>query len=100
MTLAICVVPVLIVVILRALQYEPLGWIEAYDKPALIGGHLAIAFGSLGALFSRMMSFQSRFASIDYDEAASSIVGLSLNLRQIIGAIGSLSAIFSRSSAN
>lgn len=88
-TFALCFVPFLLVVAARAFGFDPLGWIDADDKPVLIGGYLAIAFGSLGALFSRLMSFQQRFASIDYDEAAGVFVGLSLDLRQIVGSIGS-----------
>jgi hypothetical protein len=55
-----------------------------------VSGYLAIAFGALGALFSRLITFQTRYRDIHYDEAISTFVGRSLNLRQTVGSIGSL----------
>lgn len=54
----------------------------------------AVAFGALGAIFSRLISFQARFALIDFDEAATTYVGRMLNIRQAVGAIGALVIFF------
>ncbi len=93
-TFATCLVPFLLVVIARAYGSDPVAWVAAEFKTALFGGYLAIAFGALGAIFSRLISFQQRYGSIDYDEAASTFVGDSLNLRQMVGSVGALTLFF------
>lgn len=93
-TVALCLVPFLVVVTVRASGDDLIGRINAEYKTTLIGGYLAVAFGALGALFSRVISFEQRYGSIDFDEAASTFVGRSLNLRQIVGSVGALVLFF------
>jgi hypothetical protein len=88
-----CVGPFIVLCIAQALGYDLLAKVGDF-RSTLIGAYTAIAFGALGAIFSRITSFQGRFASLDYDEVASSFVGRSLNLRQAIGAIGALVVYF------
>ncbi len=88
-----CVAPFTLLCLVQAAGWDPLARVGDL-RSTLIGGYTAISFGALGAVFSRVTSFQTRFASLDYDELASAFVGRSLNLRQAIGAIGALVVYF------
>jgi hypothetical protein len=90
--LGFCVSPFIILCVAQGLGYDLLARVGDF-RSTLIGGYTAIAFGALGAIFSRITSFQSRFASLDYDELASSFVGRSLSLVRPSGQLGPLSFI-------
>ena len=93
-TFLLCVLPFLFVVLGQALGLDPLAKVPEQFQTALVCGYLAIVFGALGAIFSRLIRFETRQSLIDYDEAISTFVGRSLNLRQVVGAIGALVLFF------
>jgi hypothetical protein len=93
-TFLLCVLPFLFVVLGQAGGLDPLAKVPAEFKTALVCGYLAIVFGALGPIFSRLIRFETRQSLIDYDEAMSTFVGRSLNLRQVVGAIGALVLFF------
>ena len=93
-TFLLCVLPFLFVVLGQALGLDPLAKVPGQFQTALVCGYLAIVFGALGAIFSRLIRFETRQSLIDYDEAVSTFVGRSLNLRQVVGAIGALVLFF------
>jgi hypothetical protein len=93
-TFLLCIVPFLFVVLGQALALDPLAKVPGQFQTALVCGYLAIVFGALGAIFSRLIRFETRQSLIDYDEAVSTFVGRSLNLRQVVGAIGALVLFF------
>ena len=93
-TFLLCVLPFLFIVIGQALGLDPLAKVPEQFQTALVCGYLAIVFGALGAIFSRLIRFETRQSLIDYDEAISTFVGRSLNLRQVVGAIGALVLFF------
>jgi hypothetical protein len=93
-TFLLCVLPFLFIVLGQAIGLDPLAKVPPEFKTALVCGYLAIVFGALGAIFSRLIRFETRQSLIDYDEAVSTFVGRSLNLRQVVGAIGALVLFF------
>lgn len=56
----------------------------------MYGLYTAITFGLLGALFSRLTSFQSRYATLDYDQIGALFGGRVLVTRLLFGMIGSI----------
>lgn len=67
----------------------------ATSKPATTKFHMyglftAISFGLLGALFSRMVSFQSNFGALDYEQGVGIYSGRALFVRLLFGMIGSI----------
>ena len=94
MTFLLCILPFLFVVLCQALGVNLLAKVPEQFQTALVCGYLAIVFGALGAIFSRLIRFETRQSLIDYDEAVSTFVGRSLNLRQVVGAIGALVLFF------
>jgi hypothetical protein len=93
-TFLFCVAPFLLIALARAPGWDPMAAVPADFRTSLICGYFAVAFGALGAIFSRLTTFQARYAAIDYDEAASTFVAQSLNLRQVVGSVGSLIFFF------
>lgn len=93
-TFLLCVLPFLLIVLGQARELDPLAKVPREFQTALVCGYLAIAFGALGAIFSRLIRFETRQSLIDYDEAINTFVGRSLNLRQVVGAIGALVLFF------
>jgi hypothetical protein len=93
-TFFLCVFPFLAIVLGRAWDLDPLAKVPRDFQTALVCGYFAIVFGALGAIFSRLIRFETRYGLIDYDEAVSTFVGRSLNLRQVVGAIGALVLFF------
>jgi hypothetical protein len=93
-TFLLCVLPFLLIVLGQAREFDPLAKVPKEFQTALVCGYLAIVFGALGAIFSRLIRFETRQSLIDYDEAISTFVGRSLDLRQVVGAIGALVLFF------
>jgi hypothetical protein len=93
-TFLLCVLPFALIVLGQAGEFDPLAKVPKEFETALVCGYLAIVFGALGAIFSRLIRFETRQSLIDYDEAVSTFVGRSLNLRQVVGAIGALVLFF------
>jgi hypothetical protein len=93
-TLSVCVVPFLFVLALQNSTFNLWNWIPAESRPAIAGCYIAISVGSLGALFSRLVTFQQRYSNLDFDGASSNYVGRVIYIRQAIGAIGALLLYF------
>ena len=93
-TFLFCIAPFLLIAVARASGSDPMAAAPAEFRTSLVCGYFAVAFGALGAIFSRLTTFQARYAAIDYDEAASTFVAQSLNLRQVVGSVGSLIFLF------
>lgn len=68
----------------------PLGKLNA----TLQALYIAISFGLLGALFSRLSSLQANFASLDHDAASSQFKQRVIWLRMIFGVFGSIILYF------
>lgn len=93
-TFLLCVAPFLALLVARYFGVDPWAKIPGEFRTGLTGGYTAVSFGMLGALFSRLLSFQSRYAQLDYDAAQNAFVGRMMNLRQIVGAVGALVLYF------
>lgn len=56
----------------------------------LFGLYTAISFGILGALFSRLIYFQSNYTALEYDELVNMFQSRALSIRLLVGTIGAI----------
>lgn len=82
-------------------RVSPVGFVKAGPNAVSVtmmrfsnepGWSLAMvaSFGLLGAYFSRIMTFQSHFASVTFDEVLQAYVGRTLRMRLLYGTIGAI----------